>query len=141
MTLKLSSTTDMSSSNNKNALAGLTLGALGVVYGDIGTSVLYAMKEVFASGHVAFTPDNIFGILSLFFLDPDHHCVGQVCDAGPARRQQRRGGAGGYAGLGFVFGARQAPTALGAVAGGDFWHLPLLRRWGHHPGHFGAVCR
>ncbi len=66
MTRKPSSTTDMSS-NNKNALAGLTLGALGVVYGDIGTSVLYAVKEVFASGHVAFTPDNVFGILSLFF--------------------------------------------------------------------------
>jgi KUP system potassium uptake protein len=37
------------------------------VYGDIGTSVLYAMKEVFGSGHVAFTPDNVFGILSIFF--------------------------------------------------------------------------
>jgi len=38
-----------------------------VVYGDIGTSVLYAMKEVFGSGHVPFTPDNIYGILSIFF--------------------------------------------------------------------------
>ena len=45
----------------------LTLGAIGVVYGDIGTSVLYAMKEVFGSGHVAFTPDNVYGILSIFF--------------------------------------------------------------------------
>ncbi len=38
-----------------------------MVYGDIGTSVLYAMKEVFGSGHVPFTPDNIYGILSIFF--------------------------------------------------------------------------
>ena len=38
-----------------------------MVYGDIGTSVLYALKEVFGSGHVAFTPDNIYGILSIFF--------------------------------------------------------------------------
>ncbi|TXI72288.1 MAG: potassium transporter Kup [Limnohabitans sp.] len=45
----------------------MTLGAIGVVYGDIGTSVLYAMKEVFGSGHVPFTPDNVFGILSIFF--------------------------------------------------------------------------
>ena len=37
------------------------------MYGDIGTSVLYAMKEVFGSGHVPFTPDNIYGILSIFF--------------------------------------------------------------------------
>ena len=38
-----------------------------MVYGDIGTSVLYAMKEVFGSGHVPFTPDNVYGILSIFF--------------------------------------------------------------------------
>jgi len=50
-----------------SALAGLTLGALGVVYGDIGTSPLYALKEVFHGGHVATTPDNILGVLSLLF--------------------------------------------------------------------------
>jgi KUP system potassium uptake protein len=52
---------------SKSSLAVLTLSAIGVVYGDIGTSVLYAMKEVFGSGHVPFTPDNVFGILSIFF--------------------------------------------------------------------------
>ena len=51
----------------QSSLAGLTLGAIGVVYGDIGTSVLYSIKEVFGSGHVAFTPDNVMGILSIFF--------------------------------------------------------------------------
>ena len=47
----------------------LTLAALGVVYGDIGTSPLYALKEVFGGAHnpVPITPDNILGILSLFF--------------------------------------------------------------------------
>jgi KUP system potassium uptake protein len=54
-------------SNKKSSLTALTLGAIGVVYGDIGTSVLYAVKEVFGSGHVPFTPDNIYGILSIFF--------------------------------------------------------------------------
>jgi KUP system potassium uptake protein len=53
--------------NSKSSLAALTLGAIGVVYGDIGTSVLYAVKEVFGSGHVPFTQDNVYGILSLFF--------------------------------------------------------------------------
>ena len=48
-------------------LALLTLGALGVVYGDIGTSPLYALKEVFHAGHVPVTPDNILGVLSLIF--------------------------------------------------------------------------
>ncbi len=54
-------------SSSKSSLAALTLGAIGVVYGDIGTSVLYAVKEVFGSGHVPFTPANVYGVLSLFF--------------------------------------------------------------------------
>ena len=45
----------------------MTLGAIGVVYGDIGTSPLYALKEVFAHGHVPLTPENIYGVLSLVF--------------------------------------------------------------------------
>ena len=54
-------------SSKKSSLAALTLGAIGVVYGDIGTSVLYAFKEVFVSGHVPITQANILGVLSLFF--------------------------------------------------------------------------
>jgi KUP system potassium uptake protein len=46
----------------------LSLSALGVVYGDIGTSPLYALKECFA-GHYGLhpTPENVLGILSLVF--------------------------------------------------------------------------
>ena len=54
-------------STKKSSLGALTLGAIGVVYGDIGTSVLYAFKEVFVSGHVPITETNILGVLSLFF--------------------------------------------------------------------------
>ncbi len=54
-------------SSSKSSLAALTLGAIGVVYGDIGTSVLYAIKEIFGSGHVPFTHDNVYGILSIVF--------------------------------------------------------------------------
>jgi KUP system potassium uptake protein len=54
-------------STQKTSLIALVVGAVGVVYGDIGTSVLYAMKEIFGSGHVQFTPQNIYGILSLIF--------------------------------------------------------------------------
>ena len=54
-------------SSTKSSLSALTLGAIGVVYGDIGTSVLYALKEVFGSGHVPFTADNVYGILSMIF--------------------------------------------------------------------------
>ncbi|AXE29568.1 low affinity potassium transporter Kup [Chromobacterium phragmitis] len=53
--------------HNKKAMAGLTLAALGVVYGDIGTSPLYTLRECFVSQSLPTTPDNIFGILSLIF--------------------------------------------------------------------------
>ncbi|NBX00275.1 MAG: potassium transporter Kup, partial [Methylophilaceae bacterium] len=52
---------------NKTKLSALTLAALGVVFGDIGTSPLYTMKEVFSVGAhpVPLTEANMFGILSL----------------------------------------------------------------------------
>ncbi len=45
--------------------AGLTVAALGVVYGDIGTSPLYTLKTCFTAAHVGVTPENVLGILSL----------------------------------------------------------------------------
>jgi len=49
------------------AAAALTLAALGVVFGDIGTSPLYAVREVFHAGHVVPTRDHVLGVLSLIF--------------------------------------------------------------------------
>jgi KUP system potassium uptake protein len=49
-------------------LLALSLGALGVVYGDIGTSPIYAIRESLHAEHgISPTPDNILGILSLIF--------------------------------------------------------------------------
>ena len=49
-------------------LAKLMLGAVGIVYGDIGTSPLYTMKESFLGPHpLAVDPLHIFGVLSLIF--------------------------------------------------------------------------
>lgn len=46
----------------------VALAAMGVVFGDIGTSPLYTMKEVFNAHHgLAVTPDNVLGVLSLVF--------------------------------------------------------------------------
>lgn len=46
----------------------LALGALGVVYGDIGTSPLYALKEAFHPGHhMVALPENVLGLISLIF--------------------------------------------------------------------------
>src|SRR5262245_28574187 len=50
------------------SLLPLALAALGVVYGDIGTSPLYAMRECFHGLHaIAPTPANVLGVLSLIF--------------------------------------------------------------------------
>jgi KUP system potassium uptake protein len=57
----------MNPPRSASSLAALTLGAIGVVYGDIGTSPLYAFKEVFAHVHVPLTHANILGVLSLMF--------------------------------------------------------------------------
>ena len=51
-----------------SGLAATALAAMGVVFGDIGTSPLYTMKEVFGGHHpLAVTPENVLGILSLVF--------------------------------------------------------------------------
>ncbi|MDE2368602.1 MAG: potassium transporter Kup [Burkholderiales bacterium] len=56
-----------STPRSRAALAATTLAAVGVVYGDIGTSPLYALKEVFRHDRVPLTPDNVLGVLSLVF--------------------------------------------------------------------------
>ncbi len=51
-----------------NRLGVLTLGALGVVFGDIGTSPLYAFKEAFGGAHpLPLSEPNVLGVLSLIF--------------------------------------------------------------------------
>ena len=61
----MSHTTSVDTSGRR----ALALAALGVVFGDIGTSPLYSLKEVFGSAHhpVPISPDNVLGILSLVF--------------------------------------------------------------------------
>ncbi|MBL8414158.1 MAG: potassium transporter Kup [Propionivibrio sp.] len=58
----------MSASENKSRPSALVVGAIGVVFGDIGTSPLYALKETFAGHHpMQVEPASILGVLSLIF--------------------------------------------------------------------------
>lgn len=58
----------MSQNSSHSPRISLLLGALGVVYGDIGTSPLYALRECFHETHgLAVTADNVLGIVSLIF--------------------------------------------------------------------------
>jgi KUP system potassium uptake protein len=52
----------------KGAAAGLVVGALGVVFGDIGTSPLYTLRESFLHGSgMSPTPEHVLGVLSVLF--------------------------------------------------------------------------
>src|SRR5690242_1573219 len=59
----------LSATTAKTGVVAITLGALGVVFGDIGTSPLYALQTVFtADGHaVHTTPGEVYGVISLVF--------------------------------------------------------------------------
>ena len=57
-----------SADDSKSSIWALALGALGIVFGDIGTSPLYALRECFGGEHsLPVVGDNILGILSLIF--------------------------------------------------------------------------
>ena len=53
--------------NSSKRLAPMALAALGVVFGDIGTSPLYAMSACFVGPKIAVTPEHVLGVLSLIF--------------------------------------------------------------------------
>ena len=57
----------MDTTHGKEKLAVLALGALGVVYGDIGTSPLYTMKEIFGAASVPLNVTNVVGAVSVIF--------------------------------------------------------------------------
>src|SRR6202049_239867 len=53
--------------NSSGRLAPMALAALGVVFGDIGPSPLYALQTCFTGPNLAVTPPHILGVLSLIF--------------------------------------------------------------------------
>ncbi|MEN9509277.1 MAG: potassium transport protein Kup [Gemmatimonadota bacterium] len=103
-------------------LAILTLTALGVVYGDIGTSPLYSIKEVF--GHLYGlhpTRENVFGILSLIVWALT--VVISIKYVSYVLRADNRGEGGQFALLALIF-PKDAPAAL--RKGGVFVALALF---------------
>lgn len=54
--------------NNHGNTSSLMLAAIGIVFGDIGTSPLYALKECFSPEHgIPFSPEAVFGVISMVF--------------------------------------------------------------------------
>ena len=136
--------------NDRRAFAALCLATLGVVYGDIGTSPLYTVSQIFFGPNpIPYTPENAVGATSLMLwiltlsvtlkyivlvLRADHEGQGgtfallALIQRGTAVSRERRGGPGGSA-------AGRAWFHAGPGRG------PALRRRHHHPGHLGAVGR
>jgi hypothetical protein len=112
---------------------------IGVVYGDIGTSVLYALKEVFNSGHVPFTPENVYGILSIFFWTLT--TIVSVKYVVLVLRADNNGEGGLVAMLALASQAVKGSPRLrsGAADGGHLRHGAVLWRRSHHAGHLGTV--
>ena len=97
-------------------LATLTIAAIGIVYGDIGTSPLYTMKEVFSAEHgIALTHSNILGVVSLILwgliLIISLKYVTLVLRA-------NNRGEGGIMAL--------SALAMSSVGAGSRWHYPVM---------------
>ena len=116
----------------------LVLAALGVVFGDIGTSPLYALKVCF-TGHTAIEPSpaNVLGLVSLIFWSLT--LVVSVKYALFILRADDQGEGGVFAmlallhkGMGANLGQRHGP-------GRALRLRPALWRWPDHPGHFGPL--
>ena len=73
---------------HREPLPALAIGAIGVVFGDIGTSPLYALKESFVGPHpLAVDRPHIFGVLSLIFWTMMLIVTIKYVFVDPARRQ------------------------------------------------------
>jgi KUP system potassium uptake protein len=147
---------------HSTGLAALALGALGVVYGDIGTSPLYAMREAFTGPHgLPATPENVYGVLSLVFwalnfvvsfkyighvMKADNRGEGGILALLALVRSRGKGGRGqalliglGLFGAALLYGdgvITPAISVLGAVEGIEV-ATPAFSRFAHrgdHPG-------
>ena len=132
----------MTSEHKKSGLAGLTLAAVGIVYGDIGTSPLYTLKTVFDPEHgLRSRTSNLLGIVSLIFWGLT--LIVSLKYVTLVLRADNRGEGGIMALMALALSLRQPPVALAfpADAAGRVRRHHVLRRQRDHAGHFGAVGR
>lgn len=106
----------MTSENKKSSIAALTLSAVGIVYGDIGTSPLYTLRAIFDPEHgLALTTPNILGIISLIFWSLT--IIVSLKYVALVLRADNRG-EGGIMAL--------MALSLNSVTRHSRWHFPLL---------------
>ena len=129
----------LTAQHTKSSLAALTLAAVGIVYGDIGTSPLYTLKAVFDKDHgLALTTPQPDRHHFPDFLGADPDRLAQVRHPDAARRQPRRGRHHGAHGAGAQFGHQGVQMVCAADGDGRLRRHHVLRRQRDHPRHFGA---
>ena len=122
-------------------MGALALGALGIVYGDIGTSPLYAFRESFEHHHLdADEPGQRARRRVRGVLGADPHHLDQVPDARDARRQPRRGWHPRPDGDDHAEG-QDDPAGRGHRHARCLRHGAALRRRPDHAGDLGAQRR
>src|SRR5215210_8008991 len=104
---------DAEVSHSKRGAATLTLGALGVVFGDIGTSPLYALNAVFATEGVPPNTVGVYGVISLVFWAVT--LVVSLKYVAFVMRAEHEGEGGIVTLLGLVEGARRKRAGAGVV--------------------------
>eukprot|EP01032_Pedospumella_encystans_P036732 gene36732-41579_t len=106
----------LTSEHKKSSLVALTLAAVGIVYGDIGTSPLYTLKTIFDPAHgLALTQANLVGIVSLIFWGLT--VIVSLKYVTLVLRADNRG-EGGIMAL--------MALALNSVSRASRWHVPLM---------------
>ncbi len=119
----------------------MTLGALGVVFGDIGTSPLYAMQTVFTIDDRAVRPDatGVYGVISLVFWAVT--LIVSIKYVTLIMRADNHGEGGIMALIALVRGVRVPPPGGEARArrARHLRRLAVLRRRDDHARHLGAV--
>ena len=132
---------DGGATHKRESLLKLSAGAIGVVFGDIGTSPIYAFRETFA-GHHPLRPDNlhVMGVLSLIFWSM--MVVVTVKYVTIIMRADNKGEGGSLALLALVSRSINNGEALdqGAGAARRVRDRAVLRRFDDHAGDLGAVC-
>jgi KUP system potassium uptake protein len=106
----------LTSEHKKSSLAAMTLSAIGIVYGDIGTSPLYTLKAIFDPDHgLTLTTSNLLGVISLIFWALT--LIVSLKYVTLVLRADNRGEGGIMALMALV---------LNAVTRHSRWHLPLM---------------
>ena len=122
-------------------MAALTVGALGVVFGDIGTSPLYALQTVFHADHgaVEATPGDVFGVISLVFWAMT--IIVSIKYVTLIMRADNEGEGGIMALIALIQNAppRRAVHEDRAGRARHLRRVALLRRRHDHAGHLGAL--